>query len=276
LSIQANNFAVSASDFLRIVVPETTDGSSTADALAGKDNAEVEYADIINGLGGNDTLNGGLGDDTLDGGSDRDVLYGGAGNDSLFGGNNDDDTLVGGNGADILNGGTGTVYRDYASYEDSQIGLTINLRDTSQNTGDAAGDQYIDIEGFIGTAFNDRIVGSTVGNGEKRYFSAGAGNDTVIGGADYESMDGGDGIDTVSYELSGKGVSVSLQAGGGGVNDSLNDTWVNFENVIGSSFDDTLGGDKGANYIYGGQGKDLLLGGDGDDTLDAGSGNDEI
>jgi Ca2+-binding RTX toxin-like protein len=255
------------------IVP--VEGTAAGDVLNGSDNPDVAYADIIRGHGGRDTLNGGAGDDSLEGGEDHDLLYGGSGNDTLIGGNNDDDTLVGGEGADILNGGTGVVYRDYASYADSTSGLVINLRDGSQNTGEARGDQYIHIEGFIGSAYNDMIVGDMVA-GEKRYYSLGAGNDTVIGGSSYEAMDGGDGIDTVSYQLSGIGVSVSLSAGGGGVNDSQSDTWVNFENVIGSNFKDSLTGDKGANYISGGHGNDLLIGLDGNDTLDGGSGVDEF
>ncbi|MGF9762426.1 calcium-binding protein [Microvirga sp. 0TCS3.31] len=256
-------------------VIDPVQGTTAGEVLTGRDDPGVAYADIILGHGGRDTLNGGVGDDSLEGGADHDLLYGGIGNDTLVGGGNDDDTLVGGEGADVLNGGTGIVYRDYASYADSTSGLVINLRDGSQNTGAARGDQYIHIEGSIGSAYNDLLVGDMVA-GEKRYYSLGAGNDTVIGGSSYEAMDGGDGIDTVSYQLSGAGVSVSLSAGGGGVNDSQSDTWVNFENVIGSNFNDSLTGDKGANSITGGHGKDLLIGGDGNDTLDGGSGVDEF
>lgn len=250
-------------------------GTSAGEVLNGRDDPLVDHADIIRGNGGRDTLNGGAGNDLLEGGEDHDILYGGVGNDTLVGGNNDNDTLVGGAGADELNGGTGIVYRDYASYADSTTGLVINLRDVSQNTGDAKGDKYTDIEGFIGSAFNDLIVGDMLA-GEKRYYDLGAGNDTVIGGSSYEVMDGGDGIDTVSYQFSDKGVSVSLSAGGGGMNDSQSDNWVNFENVIGSDHKDSLTGDKGANHIFGGLGDDLLIGGDGDDTLEGGSGVDEF
>jgi Ca2+-binding RTX toxin-like protein len=278
VSMSAGDISNSISaELISLAAAEITpvEGTPDDEVLNGINDPAIAYADIVRGNGGRDTLNGGAGDDTLEGGAERDVLYGEAGNDSLFGGNDDDDTLVGGEGADILNGGTGIVYRDYASYADSTSGLVINLRDGSQNTGDARGDQYIHIEGFVGSAFNDLIVGDMAA-GEKRYYSLGAGNDTVIGGSSYEAMDGGDGIDTVSYQVSGIGVSVSLSAGGGGVNDSQSDTWVNFENVIGSNFKDSLTGDKGANYISGGLGNDLLIGLDGNDTLDGGSGVDEF
>jgi len=212
---------LSAASVALAATPTPINGDNGANILDGIDDSTVEYADIINGNGGNDTLNGGRGNDTLDGGEGNDtinggadkdlilggngadsltggggndVIDGGAGNDTLIGGNEDDDTLIGGAGADDLNGGTGSVYRDYASYENSATAVTINLRNIGLNTGDAAGDKYTDIEGFIGTNFNDVIVGGT----QRSYFSAGAGNDTVIGGSGSEAMAGGEGINNDS------------------------------------------------------------------------------
>jgi Ca2+-binding RTX toxin-like protein len=245
------------------LAPKVIHGDDDSETITGQNDASVDYADVIYGHGGNDTINGGDG---------KDFLHGGAGNDSITGGDNNDDTLVGGQGEDILDGGSGISYWDYASYEESLIGLTLNLRNTGLSTGDARNDQYISIEGIIGTAYNDLIIG----NGEKHDLQAGAGNDTIIGGSGQEIMDGGAGIDTVSYELSTKGVSVSLGAGGGGVNDSQSDTWKNFENVRGSDYNDSLSGDAGANHISGGLGNDSIYAGDGDDTLDAGSGVDHM
>ncbi len=245
------------------IEPDAIHGTDAGEILNGHDDASVDNADIIYGLDGDDTINGGDGED---------FLHGGAGNDSIMGGDNNDDTLVGGQGEDILDGGAGVVYWDYASYEESLIGLTLNLRNTALSTGEARNDRYISIEGIVGTAHNDLIVG----NGEKHDLQAGAGNDTIIGGSGQEIMDGGTGIDTVSYELSTKGVSVSLGAGGGGVNDSQSDTWKNFENVRGSNYNDSLSGDAGANHISGGLGADSIYAGDGDDTLDAGSGADHM
>jgi Ca2+-binding RTX toxin-like protein len=248
---------------LAAIGPDVIHGDDTSETLNGHNDASVDYADIIYGHGGDDTINGGDGKDHLDGG---------AGNDVLNGGDNNDDTLVGGEGADVLNGGSGSTYWDYASYAGSSIGLTLNLRDTSLSSGEARGEVYNSIEGIIGTAHNDLIIG----NGEKHKLLGGAGDDTIIGGSGQEAMDGGDGIDTVAYALSGQGVSVSLGAGGGGVNDSQSDTWVNFENVVGSNYNDSLSGDGKANYISGGLGNDSLYGSGGDDTLDAGAGTDHM
>ena len=48
------------------------------------------------------------------------------------------------------------------------------------------------------------------------------------------------------------------------------------ENLIGSSFDDTLTGDGMANTLNGGAGDDTLIGGAGDDTLTGGAGQDTL
>ena len=44
-------------------------------------------------------------------------------------------------------------------------------------------------------------------------------------------------------------------------------TFTNIRGLVGSSFDDVLTGDLGANYLEGGDGNDVLHGGDGDDRL---------
>ncbi|MBF9196674.1 calcium-binding protein [Microvirga terrestris] len=252
--------------------------AATPTPTAGNDTINgSDDADTIDGLAGHDTIYGHDGNDSLVGGEGNDVLDGGMGNDTLLGGDNYDDTLIGGVGADRLDGGTGNSYRDYVSYASATTGVVINLKNIAENTGDAFGDQYVDIEGYTGTNFNDLIIGNA-GNpdGRKHFFSTGAGNDTVIGGSGHEAMDGGEGIDTVSYQLSDKGVSVSLNAGGGGVNDSQSDTWVNFENIIGTDYKDSLSGDAGDNYIKGGKGDDLLIGYGGNDTLDGGEGAEDL
>jgi Ca2+-binding RTX toxin-like protein len=52
------------------------------------------------------------------------------------------------------------------------------------------------------------------------------------------------------------------------------DVLINFENIEGSRYNDTLTGDSGANILWGLDGDDVLIGGGGDDTLSGGAGND--
>lgn len=104
---------------------------------------------------------------------------------------------------------------------------------------------------------------------------AGQGNgldNTLTGTAGDNWLDGGDGIDTVSYRGAGGAVTVNLalstpqDTGGAG-----NDTLLNFERVIGSRFSDTLTGHEGRNTLIGGQGADTLDGMGGRDQLVGGA-----
>jgi len=56
----------------------------------------------------------------------------------------------------------------------------------------------------------------------------------------------------VTYAASASGVDVSLMTSLGSGGDAQGDTLVNFENVVGSSFDDTIEGNAGTNKLTGG------------------------
>ncbi|MEB3167779.1 MAG: hypothetical protein VKK97_03510 [Synechococcaceae cyanobacterium] len=105
------------------------------------------------------------------------------------------------------------------------------------------------------------------------------GNDFFISTADpFDLINGSLGVDTVAYALATSGVSVDLnlagfQAVGGGLG---SDQLIAIENLIGSSFSDTLRGHGGANELRGGLGNDLLLGSAGNDLLDGGAGVNDI
>lgn len=81
-------------------------------------------------------------------------------------------------------------------------------------------------------------------------------------------LEGGHGMDTVSYATAKAGVVVDLNlvgqqdTGGGGL-----DTLVRIDNLIGSDYHDTLIGNANDNVLIGGRGDDLLTGGGGNDTF---------
>ena len=52
---------------------------------------------------------------------------------------------------------------DIASYETATSGVVASLTNSSINTGDAAGDTYILIEGLAGSAFDDTLIGTGAG-----------------------------------------------------------------------------------------------------------------
>ena len=178
---------------------------------------------------------------TLTGNASDNLITGGTGND----------VLVGGAGADQLIGGAGT---DYASYSTS-TSVTLNFK-TGVHTGDAAGDSFSGIEGYIGSG----------------------GNDTFISGTEAALLNGGAGTDTVDYSTSAAAVTVNLTAGTGVGGDAQGDTYSNMERVIGTALADTLSSATGGHVLEGGAGDDVYVVGNQSVvvTETAGGGDDEI
>ena len=249
------------------------------------------YINIQNLTGSNfnDTLVGSTGDNVLDGGVGNDLLISNGGNDTLLGGAGDD-TLVSAAGTNTLNGGTNN---DLVSYRYDTTGVSASLLDSSTNTGQAANDTYISIEGLEGGSGNDTLTGDAGAN-----LLVGAdGNDTLIGGVGADSLVGGNGTDTASYATATSAVIVNLTdnvynyatktstitstLGVTQLGDAAGDVYDSIENVIGSDFADYLVGNSGANRLTGGIGNDTLEGignalGLGGDTLDGGTDSDTV
>ena len=221
------------------------------------------FADVGAAFGwvdGNDTLEGGLGNDLINGGGGSDTASyahasggvtvtltttggsstGADGNDTLVSienviGSSFNDTLIGNSGANVLDGGAGN---DTASYATATGGITVTLTATGgSSTGAGGNDTLISIENVIGSGFNDVLMGNSGAN----------------------TLDGGVGVDTVSYANASGGVSVSLTAtGGSSTGAGGNDTLVSIENVTGSDFNDALMGNAAANTLNGGLGSDTV------------------
>ncbi|MGO4124584.1 calcium-binding protein [Inquilinus sp. YAF38] len=102
------------------------------------------------------------------------------------------------------------------------------------------------------------------------------GPDILIGGNSGDRLDGGAGIDRSSYASSDGGVSVSLRSGTAHGGDAEGDILVSIEQLEGSEFVDTLGGDDGANWLDGRESNDSLAGWGGDDELIGGAGADSL
>ncbi|MGE7469460.1 hypothetical protein ACQKLX_08470 [Bosea sp. NPDC003192] len=253
---------------------ESLIGSAHDDILTGDGGANT-----IEGGAGADTLNGGLGNDTLSyagssgavtvdlavpaatagGDADGDTftgfenLLGSAQGDTLSGdaginiidGGDGDDTIRGAAGADVLRGGAGS---DTLSYVGSIAAVTVNLHAQTATGGHATGDTISGFENVTGSSFADTIIASSAAN----------------------AIDGGDGIDTVSYANATTEVWANLTGGLGGFG-AAGDVLTNVENLIGSAFDDVLAGSSGANTIDGGAGDDFIIGGAGADRLTGGS-----
>ncbi|HEY8383379.1 MAG TPA: calcium-binding protein [Microvirga sp.] len=224
--------------------------------------------------------------DEMSGTDGRDELYGDAGNDVLIGrgggdyliGEAGDDTLIAGSGQDTLYGGkqnrTETEGYDFVSYERSVGPVVLDFRQGRQHGGDAAGDQFFDINAYKGSPNSDTLIG---GDGGDTFFGE-AGDDLFVGSAGADLLFGQRGVDTISYADSAAGVTVSLVDGSRGVGgDAEGDVIREFENVIGSGFADRLTGNALANTFTGGPGNDTYVVGAGDTVAEAaGGGIDQV
>lgn len=227
------------------------------------------FIDRVNGSTRADNITGNANVNYLRGFAQDDTLIGGAGNDYL----------QGDAGADVLDGGAGT--NDWAYYFSSTVGLTVNLGDTSQNTGEAIGDSYIDIENLLGSQHDDFLYGDANNNfvrgvqGDDELYG-GDGNDFLRGDQGADFHDGGNGVDWLYYATSSAAVTIDLGAFTASGGDATGDTFINIERVYGSVHADDITGDAGANYLRGSSGNDTLNGGDGNDFLQGDSGADTL
>ena len=134
------------------------------------------------------------------------------------------------------------------AYQTVTTGFRVNGNGGNDSVTGSAGDDFISMG-----AGNDVING-------------GAGDDMITGGAGADSIDGGTGSNTVRYAGTAA-VTVNLTTNVNSGGQAEGDTLSNIQNIIGSSYNDTLTGDANANIITGGAGADTIDGGAGADTF---------
>ncbi|MDW3224429.1 MAG: calcium-binding protein [Paracoccaceae bacterium] len=273
-----------------------TSGSDESELIIGSfGNDELDGNggdDLIFALSGDDKLSGGLGADTIFAGSGDDTVEGGDGEDHLFGGTGDDrivgnkgnDSMFGGQGNDMLvwNNGDGSDLMDGGQgYDQVQVNFDTDLVDNDLQNKDVAEFSVTD-EGvqFARIEVNDQtergLFQLDIRNTEALETNFGGGDDTaVIKDTVLDEitldLDGGDGIDTLDLSQAAGPAEVIL-----GRNKLNESTVENFENVVGTAFDDTIRGNNQDNVISGLDGQDKIFGHGGDDTLVGGKGNDKI
>lgn len=170
----------------------------------------------------------------------KDILKGKGGNDTIrgLGGH---DTIKGGSGNDLIFGGSGN---------------DILTAGTGRDV----------IKGGSG---NDRITSSGYGD----YFG-GSGNDYMIAGlgTSDEQMNGGGGVDWLDTSLFSSSYTVNMVTG---LTD-WGETFLNFENILTGSGNDTITGTSDNNIILTGAGNDNVSAGAGNDKIDGGLGSDTL
>ena len=135
-------------------------------------------------------------------------------------------------------------------YSHDVAGVTVDLLAGTATDGSAGTDTLVNIQNVVGSAFDDVIAGDSHNN----------------------LLDGGGGINTIDYSHDPAGVTVDLSMGTATDGWSSTDTLTNFQNVIGSAYDDTITGDSHDNVIVGGAGNDIIDGGGGINTVDYSNG----
>lgn len=176
-----------------------------------------------------------------------------------------------------------TVYRgvsfggDIYTGTDSKDAIIGGIGDDIFTSG--AGDDLI-----YGNEGNDII---NAGTGADEIYG-GDGDDYISPGTDlnYDYIDGGAGVDTVSYFTHFGKLEIDLESGDVLINGGLEDDVVNIENVdgvlnatnviYGNKADNLLSGGNYNDKIFGRDGNDVLEGLDGHDELDGGKGNDVL
>jgi Ca2+-binding RTX toxin-like protein len=300
---------VSGADSHEVIVG--TDRNDFIHARGGDDTVYGDGGDdILYGDGGIDRLYGGDGNDYIDTGEGPDLADGGAGKDSIYGrGSGSEvggfDQLVGGSGNDLVVGGEGIDKLSSGSGDDIVFGDGLTnpeMGNTDPFTHAGDGNDYVD-----GGASGDLIYGEEgddyiVGGADQDLMQGGQGDDIIRPGKPSQAIGGGpdevvgddgytnkgfDLVDFSDYAAGGPGVTISLI---NQTNPLINidgttpiPAMSQIEGIIGSSNNDTLGGEIAIAALLPGDPaptvnveNNWLIGGSGNDTMSGGAGNDLI
>jgi Ca2+-binding RTX toxin-like protein len=185
--------------------------------------------------------------------------------------------LQGGRGADtfkmVVATNTWVIYDD-DRWDGGKRGIVADLGSVKNGKGDIKGtivdgfgqtDKTINVREVGGTVFNDSFKGSKLDD----HFNPGGGG--------VDSFDGGKGKDWIHFDTvdrfgdnSPHGINVNLSLGSGQIIDDgfgNTETTASIEAIVGTTFDDTIVGDAGANLFLADQGNDTLTGGAGKDKF---------
>lgn len=134
---------------------------------------------------------------------------------------------------------------------------------------------------ILGTTVADKLNGTDednvlIGGGGDDKLRGNDGDDVLAGGSGADHLTGGKGSDTASYADAATGVIANLSKPALNTGDAAGDRYSQIENLMGSSFADTLTGNDAVNVLTGGNGNDKIYGLGGSDSLFGGSGNDVL
>ena len=210
--------------------------------------------------------------------------------DVLRGGASTPDTLTG--GTQWVTGGNVDT-NSMVDYGDRIAAVRVNLSADTYNgvasltavtTANGDVDTLSSIEWVKTGSGDDWLIGSSAAN----RMEGGLGNDWLRGGAGNDTLVGGLGVDTADFSDATSAVAITLngEAKGSVTGGSGSDFLYSIENILGSSYNDTItASDTNDNWIDGGAGIDSIQAGVGNDTLvydaadallDGGAGTDTL
>ncbi|MFW5681043.1 MAG: calcium-binding protein, partial [Pseudomonadota bacterium] len=168
------------------------------------------------------------------------------------------------NGISVLYGETEHVlWAEFLPYDSGfearmPIGLLNYFQPGNVTLTGGVGDDVL-----VGDGGDDLIVAG----GGNNVLRGGIGHDTLVGGLGHNLFDGGPGLDTIDFGYSTQGATFDLVDGlvtfDAGGPETLPETLIGIENVIGTGGNDLILGDDGPNVLEGGAGADMLIGGGG-------------
>ena len=181
-------------------------------------------------------------------------------------------------------GGAGLF--DTMDYSFRPAGVEASLDNVANDSGTGHRDNVQStVESLVGSRGFDTLIGS----GANNVIDGGLGNDTIraLGGSDKfltstradgsDSISGGSGVDVISYQNRGRGVSVKTDnVAEDGESGEFDNVGADVEHLIGTEFEDTLFGGSSANTFEGRGGGDFIFGAGGPDLIFAGTGADRV
>lgn len=226
----------------------------------------AELVDVENVIGG-------AGADWLAGNAGSNTLRGGAGNDRLVMSNQGDMGTL-----DVFDGGTGVDVADFSAFGSAvwvsleYQGVEVWTKDTSTLSSGTWRElvDLVDVENVTGTAGSDMLRGGASAN----TLLGGAGNDllvmsTTASAGAIDIFDGGSGGDTADFRNFSSAVWVDLSYNGyeawtRNQSNLSSGQWQiladlkDVEHLIGSAYDDYIGGNTSNNIMVGGNGRDVF------------------
>jgi Ca2+-binding RTX toxin-like protein len=280
--------------------------------------------DTIYSSEGNDTIEAGTGDDYIDASNGTDSIDAGEGNDEIWGGAGDDN-INAGDGDDLIIIGAAAEHGASESIAVGKGNDTIRFISTTADETLVLSADVTDDDDFINVEISNEEGeddGTTALNVDASELTIGvnlkgnAGDNVLTGTSQADTVDGGDGNDTLDFsELSGSvanvGVAINLTGkdisastingatllyvdgdktagdldlgsaahlGADGQTDwnELRDSVISIESVVATAFVDYIALGAGGMTVTGGAGADVIVLGTGDDTITDLNVNDDI